>query len=684
MKEILIFAGTTEGRTLSEYLSDAGISHTICVATEYGELVLKEHPLAKLHLGRLSQEEMRELIQKGNFAAVVDATHPYATVVTENIKEAMKDLDIPYLRLQRQTDAKSDYEKITTFEDGKSCAKALEEVEGNILLTTGSKELGIYCVSKKVKERIYVRVLPSIESLSLCMEQGIFGKQILALQGPFTREMNEAIIAQYQIRCLVTKKSGKTGGYQEKIEAAKNAGIPVFVVGQAKEQKGYSFYEVCQKLEAICQKKISKASKMEIILAGVGMGNKNTMTTEVRQAIESADILLGAKRMLEGYQPKLEKKPYYMSEQILPYLKEVQQSDAFTQIGKRKIVILFSGDSGFYSGSQKLYQRLQEEIQTGNLEASVRIMPGISSVSYLAACIGESYQDARICSMHGKELLNLAEIIKSEKKLFLLMSGVKDIHRLGNLLEKAGFNDCEISAGYQLSYPEQKIFFLTPRECCEQKEDGLYTCLIKNPKAECKKLTHGLADAEFIRDKVPMTKEEVREVSICKLKLHKQAVVYDVGSGSGSIAVEIARLSEDIKVFAIEQKEEAVSLIGRNTEKFGLENIEIIKKKAPEGLSELPRPTHAFIGGSGGKMKEILSLLYQKNPNMRIVINAISMETICEIKEVLSLYPIEKEEVVQIQLSRAKKAGSYHLMQAENPVWICAFSFKEEIKNEVS
>lgn len=125
----------------------------------------------------------------------------------------------------------------------------------------------------------------------------------------------------------------------------------------------------------------------------------------------------------------------------------------------------------------------------------------------------------------------------------------------------------------------------------------------------------------------------------------------------------------------MEYKEEAVSLIAQNKEKFGLDNIEIVSGKAPDGLEELPVPTHAFIGGSSGQMKEILSALYQKNSQMRVVINAISMETICEIKEVLSAFPIQNEDVVQIQASRAKRVGTYHLMQAENPVWICSFDF---------
>ena len=175
-----------------------------------------------------------------------------------------------------------------------------------------------------------------------------------------------------------------------------------------------------------------------------------------------------------------------------------------------------------------------------------------------------------------------------------------------------------------------------------------------------------------------MTKEEVREVSICKLKLCQDAVVYDIGSGTGSIAMEIAGLSPDIQVYAIEQKKEAVSLIWQNMEKFQLENVTVIEAKAPGGLQNLPKATHAFIGGSGGNLKEILQALYEINPNMRVVINAISMETICELKEIQTLYPIENEEIVQMQLSRAKEAGKYHLMQAENPVWICSFDFCKE------
>ncbi len=683
MKEILIFAGTTEGRRLSERLCAAGISHTICVATGYGEIVLKEHPLAKIHRGRMNREEITEYIHKGSFAAVVDATHPYAEMITENIKAAAGETDIPCYRLKRETADKERTEgTVSYYKSDEECARTLVETEGNILLTTGCKELPVYCGFEEIRSRLYVRVLPGLESIRLCMDQDIKGKQILAMQGPFTEEMNEAMIRQYQIKYLVTKASGRIGGYKEKMDAAENANINVCVIGRHEQDQGYSFDEVCRKLEDICKKSIDQTERMEIVLAGVGMGSKDNLTREVFQKIENADILLGAHRMIERYHPRIEKKSFYKAEEVIPYLKEIQQKLSPEKI---RTVILFSGDSGFYSGCQTLYKALREETENGNLSASIKLMPGISSVAYLASVLGESYQDAAVYSTHGKELPNLIRRLKRESKIFMLLSGAKDLAMLGEMLVKADMNGCEISVGYQLSYPEQSIRTLTPKECCGIRKEGLYVCCIKNPYVEQGKLTHGKADTDFIRDKVPMTKEEIREVSICKLKLHKDAVVYDIGSGTGSIAIEIASLSDDIQVFAIERNKEAADLIKKNITKFGTENISVVTAEAPEGFSGLPVPTHAFVGGTGGRWKEILSALYRLNPNMRVVLNAVSMETVSVMKELLSLYSVENEEVIQIQVNRAKRAGQHHLMQAENPVWICSFNFSkfgEEIQHE--
>ena len=712
MKKIVIFAGTTEGRRLSEILADAGIAHTVCVATEYGEIVMREQmegteaaraqeqPLVSLHRGRMDRKQIEEFLCNEGYGIVVDATHPYAKVVTENMRGAVaalqtfeKKAQSPiYLRLEREISETPEAEdpavSIRYFESNADCAKALENTEGNILLTTGSKELATYCASGRLHDRLYVRILPGRESLELCMEQGIKGRQILALQGPFSTEMNAAILKQYDIRHMVTKNSGRTGGYQEKLEAAKILGIPVYVIEPARKTPDatghmlrtdtYSFAGICGKLEQLCDCKLSGQGSMEICLAGIGMGSKDGQTQEVQYAIETADILLGAERMIERYSAKIEKRPYYMTEQILPYLEQLQKNGLTAQKDPLRVTVLFSGDTGFYSGCRKLYVALQETIAAGALNAGVQILPGISSVVSLAARVGESYEDAAILSMHGKKLNRLSATVESHEKVFLLTSGSEDIRKIGRLLAEAGLTDCEVIVGYQLSYPEESIRTLTPEQCEKITVEGLYTCLIRNPHWQPERLTHGRADICFLRDaKTPMTKEEVREVSICKLHLTQNAVVYDIGSGTGSVAIEIAGVPGGVQVYAIERKPEAVELLRKNQEQFHMDNIQIIEAPAPEGLEELPVPTHAFIGGSGGRLLDILQTLYRKNPHMRIVINAISMETIAELKEVLDTFPVEEEEILQMQVSRVKKLGGYHLPQAENPVWICSFTFRE-------
>lgn len=704
LSKILIFAGTTEGRKLSEHLCEKRIEHTVCVATEYGEIVLQENSYATVHMGRMDSEEMSRFFAKQKCEIVVDATHPYAAVVTENIRHAVESVNhIKYLRLKRDTDISADYDNVQYFSDNETCADALKNTDGNILLTTGSKELPVYCAEQSVKERLYVRVLPGIESISLCMQNEIAGKHILALQGPFSTRLNEALIEQYDIKCLVTKKSGAAGGWNEKIAAAKNKGIPVFVVGQSVRDDGMSFEEVCEyidsnyfkreienvdtgfSLENRLQKDKKPNIKFHILLAGIGMGNADCMTGAVAEAIKNADILLGARRMIEKYDAKIDKKPYYLADQIIPYLHEFYEDNIkFPNVNHEQnsdiinVLILFSGDTGFYSGSRKLYAAIKNEITTGKLNADVSVLPGISSVSYMAATIGETYSDAYICSIHGVKLSNITSRLSHHAKTFMLMSGVKDVNMLGQILskdEKYGLQYSTITVGYQLSYPDEKIMQLSPHECMQLQQEGLYICMIKNPDPVAKNVTPHIKDAEFIREKVPMTKEEIRHISICKLNLKSNSVLYDVGSGTGSIAVEAASLSDDIEVYAIEQKENALQLITQNKEKFGLDNIHVVGAKAPDGLDELPTPTHAFIGGSGGNLKDIIDTLKAKNSHIRIVINAISMETICEIKEILSTYDVKNEDIVQMQVSRSKQIGRYHLMQAENPVWICSFEF---------
>lgn len=193
-----------------------------------------------------------------------------------------------------------------------------------------------------------------------------------------------------------------------------------------------------------------------------------------------------------------------------------------------------------------------------------------------------------------------------------------------------------------------------------------------------KTITPGIADEEFIRGKVPMTKQEIRAASVCKLHLQEDSVVYDVGCGTGSVSVEIARLSPKIKVFSVDSNPEAVELTKKNAEKFGLKNIEVLQGEAPQVLENLPKPTHAFIGGSGGKLEEIIKSLCEKNPEIRIVINAVTLESITKVGKITNQETLKDCEVVQFFITKSQKVGNYNLLKAENPVFVCALEFGKE------
>ena len=234
--KIIIFGGTTEGRLLSHLLAEKGAAVTVCVATEYGCEEQGEAPGVTVLTGRKTVEEMSELLRGSDLC--VDATHPYAVAVTENIRQACGLAGVPCRRLLRRA---SETAGVTAVGSAAEAAALLREREGNVLLTTGSKELGAF--SSLPPERLHPRVLPNHESLSACERAGIPRRNIIAMQGPFSTELNEALIRQFHIAYLVTKDGGKAGGFQEKAQAAKNTGIELVLIRRP-EETGESFDDI--------------------------------------------------------------------------------------------------------------------------------------------------------------------------------------------------------------------------------------------------------------------------------------------------------------------------------------------------------------------------------------------------------------------------------------------------------
>lgn len=305
----------------------------------------------------------------------------------------------------------------------------------------------------------------------------------------------------------------------------------------------------------------------------------------------------------------------------------------------------------------------------GTATPEIRIQCGISSVVYFMSKIGLSWDDAKIVSAHGRGC-NLISHIRNEKKVFAILGTSDGVALLAKKLVEYGMGNVMLHVGENLSYDNEKIFAKTASELTDYEGDPLAVICAVNENAQTRLETHGIKDEEFIRGKAPMTKEEVRTVSLSKLCLTEDSVCYDVGAGTGSLSIEMALRAHQGKVWAVEKKEDAVELIRQNKVKFAADNLEIIEGLAPEALTDLPAPTHAFIGGSSGNLKEIVKLLIEKNPQVRIVVNCITLETVSEALETAKEFGFEENEIVQLNASRSKAIGRYHMMMGENPIYI--------------
>ncbi|NLV87289.1 MAG: precorrin-6A reductase [Clostridiales bacterium] len=238
--ELLIFGGTTEGREISLLAESLGYKVTLCVATDYGEAQMEKRENLKVKIGRLNEDEMAELISGGDFAAVIDASHPYATELRQNIIKACEKTSRRRLRLLRE---QSELKGCNCFDSlEKACGKA-SEIEGNILAVTGSKELLPYTKIKGWPSRVFVRVLPTKASLELCRKAGVPEENIIAAKGPFSKEENLLHLQNHDIKIMITKDGGPEGGFENKVLAAQSVGAKVFVVRRPMEE-GHSFSQV--------------------------------------------------------------------------------------------------------------------------------------------------------------------------------------------------------------------------------------------------------------------------------------------------------------------------------------------------------------------------------------------------------------------------------------------------------
>ena len=389
---------------------------------------------------------------------------------------------------------------------------------------------------------------------------------------------------------------------------------------------------------------------MHVKLIGIGCSG-GQLTAEAIREIENADIIIGAKRMLDAL-------PAHHAKTAAAYLPG-DICSVLTEQRPENACVVFSGDTGFYSGVRTLLPVLEN----AGIEAG--ILPGISSLQTLSARIGLPWQDWKLCSAHGVDCDVLSEVM-SGKPCFFLTGGKHTPNSICKELTEAGLGSLTVYAGENLGYPEENVFKSTAEEFSVHAFEPL--CVLLTEAAPIyENNIPGIPDDDFIRSKVPMTKREIRAAILSALRVTKNDICWDIGAGTGSVSVELALNSKG--TWALERKREALELIRENREKFRAWNLRIAEAEAPDGMDKLPRPDAVFIGGSGGNLKDILKVVHNANPNARICISAIAVETLSDALKILETLGYETE-ITQISVSRTKPVGGLHLLMAQNPIFL--------------
>lgn len=387
--------------------------------------------------------------------------------------------------------------------------------------------------------------------------------------------------------------------------------------------------------------------KVTIIGTGLGL---HTMTLEAKEAVQQADVLLGAPRMIEPYkaQPKFSF-PYYLPKDVAAFIEEY---DAQT------FAILVSGDVGFHSAATRLADVL--------VDYDLHFIPGISTVNAFFAKLKLPWQEAAFISMHGRDM-HIVDAVRRNRLTFCLTGN--NFKEIGMAMEKAGFDQIKMYVGENLGTENENIYETVAANLIKGDFSPLTVLLFVNETFDDRTLC-GIADKNFNRlTGIPMTKSAIRAMIISKLCLRPKDICWDIGAGTGSVTIELALNAYCGQVYAVERRENAIPLIEQNARAFHIGNITTSQAKASEVIETLPIPDAVFIGGSGGELQKIIEVILNKNAQAKIVVTAVTLETVTAVLNLFTKAGLEPD-IAQINVSCAKKAGVLHMMEAQNPITI--------------
>ena len=393
----------------------------------------------------------------------------------------------------------------------------------------------------------------------------------------------------------------------------------------------------------------------------IGMGaSADTLTAEAREALGRAELVAGAQRLLDAL-------PAGVTAERVP---AVRPADVLAAVaGAQNAAVLYSGDTGFYSGAAGLLARLKEA------GIPARVLPGLSSVQMLAAALGRPWQDWNLVSAHGRPCDPVAAVCGGRPAFFLTGTGESGPAALCAQLTAAGLGALPVTVGENLGLASRRIFAGTAAGAAGERF-GPLAVLLAEPAFRLPARTPGWPDETFVRaEGVPMTKRAVRAQVLAQLALCPGETVWDVGAGTGSVSLEMAYANGGAPVWAVERLPEACAVLEANRRRLGGWNVRPVSGEAPAALAGLPAPDAVFIGGTRGRLGPILDAALAANPAARICLTAIALESLAAALDACAARGLEAEIT---QIAAAHAAGRPHLLRAANPVFLITATAAKE------
>lgn len=405
-------------------------------------------------------------------------------------------------------------------------------------------------------------------------------------------------------------------------------------------------------------------SPPRVVLAGVGMAPAD-VTARVREWLERAEVLAGGKRHLEWFADlPAEKIPL-----VSPMDESLRRIVAVSS--ERKTAVLASGDPLFFGIGRRLVERLGPE--------RIITFPNVTAVQALFSRLGLPWDGVAVRSLHGRDDRSWLRVLRDTGKLALYTDAVRSPAAVARELLEAGMTDCDLAVGEDLGLPAERVRWMSAREASESDFSPLNVmAIIRCPEAavrgvgapEALEPVFGLPDEAFHHRYGLITKMEIRSVVLAKLGLIPGQVLWDLGAGSGSVAVEAARTVRLAGVFAVEKRTERVEDIRANVRRLALGDVTVICGDAVEAVAELPDPDRVFIGGSGGRLEALLAAAAARlRAGGRMVVTAATLETVETARSFFARRGFACD-ITQIQVNRSSPIGSATRFEPLNPVFI--------------